>query len=119
MTTTATPAAPEPATKRRIFVVDDHPIFRRGLVALIEGEPDMEVCGQAGSASQAIDGLRQMHADAAILDVALPGTNGLELLKHLRAEHPELPVLMLSAHDEQIYALRGLRAGAAGYLMKR
>lgn len=112
-------ASSVPPTRKQVFVVDDHPIFRRGLAALINAENDLTVCGQAGSASQALESLRHIAADVVVVDISLPGTNGLELLKHLRAEHPKLPVLILSAHDEQIYALRGLRAGAAGYLMKR
>ena len=97
------------------FVVDDHPIFRHGIVQLINTEPDFFVCGEASSAPQALSALRTVEADAAVLDVSLQGTNGIELLKQIRAEHPDLPVLMLSMHDEKHYALRALRAGAAGY----
>ena len=102
-----------------VFVVDDHPIFRHGIVQLINTEPDFFVCGEASSAPQALSALRTVEADAAVLDVSLQGTNGIELLKQIRAEHPDLPVLMLSMHDEKHYALRALRAGAAGYIMKR
>ena len=102
-----------------VFVVDDHPIFRHGIVQLINTEPDFFVCGEASSAPQALSALRTVDADAAVLDVSLQGTNGIELLKQIRAEHPDLPVLMLSMHDEKHYALRALRAGAAGYIMKR
>ena len=100
-----------------VFVVDDHPIFRHGIVQLINTEPDFFVCGEASSAPQALSALRTVDADAAVLDVSLQGTNGIELLKQIRAEHPDLPVLMLSMHDEKHYALRALRAGAAGYIM--
>lgn len=102
-----------------VFVVDDHPIFRHGIVQLINTEPDFFVCGEASSAPQALSALRTVDADAAIIDVSLQGANGIELLKQIRAEHPDLPVLMLSMHDEKHYALRALRAGAAGYIMKR
>jgi DNA-binding NarL/FixJ family response regulator len=113
-----TPAAEAPPKKKLIFIVDDHPIFRQGLLRLIESEHDLGVCGEAGSAAQALDGLRRTRADAAVIDISLPGTDGIELVKHLRAEHPEMPLLVISAHDEKVYALRALRAGASGYLMK-
>jgi DNA-binding NarL/FixJ family response regulator len=102
-----------------VYVVDDHPIFRHGIVQLINTEPDFFVCGEASSAPQAISALRTLVADVVVLDVSLQGTNGIELLKHIRAEHQDLPVLMLSMHDEKHYALRALRAGASGYIMKR
>ncbi len=105
-------------TARRVFIVDDHPIFRHGLVKLLELEPDIEVVGEAGSVAHALDALRRIPADAVVVDISLPGANGIELVKHLRAEHPKLPLLVISAHDEQLYALRALRAGASGYLMK-
>ncbi len=124
MPTTLPPErAPSPnasaAVKHGIFVVDDHPIFRAGLVKIIEAEPDLEICGQASAAPQALDALRRISADVCVVDIMLPGTNGIELIKHLKAEHPELPLLVISAHDETLYALRALRAGALGYLMKK
>ena len=103
----------------RIFLVDDHPIFRHGLARIIESETDMEVCGEAGTAPQALDALRTCKADAVVLDISLQGPNGLELTKQLRAEHPHMRILVLSVHDERMYALRALRAGAGGYLMKK
>lgn len=106
-------------SKKRVFVVDDHPIFRVGLQSVIQSESDLEVCGEATSAAQAIDRLRSVKADLVLVDVSLPGANGIELLKHIRAEHPDVPILVLSAHDEGQYALRALRAGASGYLMKK
>lgn len=111
--------APAVTTKHRVFVVDDHPIFRRGLAELIASEPDFALCGEASSSAQALDRLRSVGADAAVLDISLPGADGLELLKQVRAEHPTLPILMLSVHDEAQYALRALRAGAGGYVMKK
>jgi DNA-binding NarL/FixJ family response regulator len=105
--------------KRRVFVVDDHPIFRLGLSKLIGFEHDLEVCGEASNTVQALDSLRNIETDAVVVDISLPGANGIELVKSLRAEHPKLPILILSAHDEKLYALRALRAGASGFLMKR
>ena len=108
-----------PLAKHRIFIVDDHPIFRLGLSKLIGMEHDMEVCGEANNTVQALDALRRIEADVVVVDISLPGANGMELVKSLRAEHPKLPILVLSAHDEKLYALRALRAGASGFLMKR
>jgi len=105
--------------RKRIFIVEDHPVFRRGLTHLIESDPEFGVCGHAASFSEALDQLRRVEADAVILDVAIEGANGLELVKHLRTEHPHLALLVLSVHDELIYGPRALRAGANGYLMKR
>jgi DNA-binding NarL/FixJ family response regulator len=112
------PAVAEPA-KRRIFLVDDHPIFRLGVSRLVTAEPDLEICGEAANTVQALDMLRRIEADVVVVDISLPGANGIELVKSLRAEHPDLPLLVLSAHDEKLYALRALRAGASGFLMKR
>jgi len=85
---------------------------------MICAEEDLEVCGEAATAPEALDALRRIKADAVVIDISLPGSDGIELLKHLRSEHPHLPLLVISAHDEKVYALRALRAGAAGYLMK-
>jgi len=105
--------------KKRVFIVDDHPIFRQGLARLIDIETDFSVCGEAASAGQALEALRQIAVDVVLVDISLPGADGVELVKHLVAEHPGLPVLVVSVHDEQTYGLRSLRAGALGYLMKR
>lgn len=104
---------------KRVFIVDDHPIFRQGLARLIDLEPDLEVCGEAISAAAAMDALRRTKADVVLVDISLPGADGIELVKHLAAEHPGMAILVISAHDEQVYGLRALRAGALGYLMKR
>jgi DNA-binding NarL/FixJ family response regulator len=104
--------------RKQVFLVEDHPIFRRGLSQLLNTEPDLEVCGEAESAPKAVSKLRDLKVDGAVLDISLQGTNGLELIKQIRAEHPALPILVLSMHDETVYALRALRAGANGYLMK-
>jgi DNA-binding NarL/FixJ family response regulator len=103
----------------RIFVVEDHPMFRKAVVDWLKNEPGFEVVGEASSARAALTELREKEADAAVLDISLEGTDGLELIKHLRSEHPDLRILILSMHDEEAYALRALRAGAQGYVMKR
>jgi len=103
-----------------VLVVDDHPLFRKGVVQLLSDEPDMEVRAQAGNAKEALDALRHHRLDLAVIDVSLEGgTDGIELTKAIRAERPRLPVLILSMHDESLYAERALRAGARGYVMKR
>src|SRR3712207_185888 len=106
--------------KRGIIVVDDHPLFRKGVVQMLTAEPDLEVRAEAESSPAALDLMRKTPVDLAIVDIGLHGsTNGIELTKCIKAEHPELPVLVLSMHDETLYADRALRAGARGYLMKR
>lgn len=111
------PSAPD-AAKRRVLIVDDHPVFRHGMAALINAESDLSVCGEADSSPSALDAMRTLLPDVALLDISLPGTNGIELIKLIKAEQPKLPLLMLSMHDESLYALRALRAGASGYVMK-
>ncbi|HEX4086363.1 MAG TPA: response regulator transcription factor [Chthoniobacteraceae bacterium] len=108
-----------PTEKKRVFIVDDHPIFRKGLEMLISMEADLTVCGEASESRLAIDALRQIEADVVLVDISLPGADGIELVKHLRAEHPKLPILVITAYDEKTYGLRALRAGATGYLTKR
>jgi DNA-binding NarL/FixJ family response regulator len=105
--------------KKRILVVDDHPIVRQGLALLINREPDMLVCGEAEEAMGALHVLASAHPDVLIVDISLTGPDGLDLLKTIRTTHPTLPVLILSMHDESIYAERALRAGANGYIMKQ
>jgi DNA-binding NarL/FixJ family response regulator len=106
--------------KYRVLVVDDHPLFRKGVVQLLQDEPDMEVRAQAGTSSEAISAVRRNDVDLAVIDISLEGgPDGIELTKSIRAERPRLPVLILSMHDETLYAERALRAGARGYVMKR
>jgi DNA-binding NarL/FixJ family response regulator len=113
------PASKTPKTKR-IVIVDDHPLFRKGLEQLINSSDDVfHVCGEARDAAEGMTVIRQLKPDLAIVDLSLPGANGIELLKNVRAEFPKLPVLILSMHDESLYALRALRAGAQGYVMKQ
>jgi len=106
--------------KQGVLVVDDHPVFRKGVVQLLSDEPDIEVRAQAGTSAEALDAIRHNDIDLAVVDISLEGgPNGIELTKSIRAERPRLPVLVLSMHDETLYAERALRAGARGYVMKR
>lgn len=114
----ATPSSDAQA-KRKIMVVDDHPIFRMGIVKLLEDQGDLSVCGEVASAIEALSALRDRPCDAVIVDISLPGANGIELIKQIKAEHPTIPILIMSMHDESLYALRALRSGALGYVMKR
>jgi DNA-binding NarL/FixJ family response regulator len=104
--------------KRKVFIVDDHPIIRDGLTVLISHEPDLYVCGQAGQARQALNAISELKPDVAIVDITLEDSDGIELTKDIKARHPKLPVIVLSMHDESIYAERVLHAGARAYLMK-
>jgi DNA-binding NarL/FixJ family response regulator len=108
----------DPADAKRIVIVDDHPLFRKGLEQLIHSDGTFTVCGEAGSAAEAMEVIRKLDPDLVIVDLTLPGANGIELIKNIRAESPKLPILVLSMHDESLYALRALRAGAKGYVMK-
>jgi DNA-binding NarL/FixJ family response regulator len=103
----------------RILVVDDHPLFRHGLVQLLSSEPGFSVCGESGSAPEALSMIRKLNPNLVIADVGLTGPSGLELTKSIRVEFPRLPVLILSMHDEPTYAVRSLRAGANGYVTKQ
>jgi len=109
---------PEVSRKKKVLIVDDHPVFRRGISSLINAESDFEVCGEAGTSPSALEAMRALFPDVALLDISLPGTDGVELIKLMKAERPKLPILMISMHEESIYALRVLRAGALGYIMK-
>jgi len=107
--------------KHRIFLVDDHPVTREGLARLINHEPDLTVCGEAGTAARAVPEIEALKPDLVIIDVSLAtGASGLELIKDLAARRgPRLRMLALSTHDEALYAERALRAGAKGYVMKQ
>ena len=107
------------STKRRILVVDDHPIVRQGLALMVNREADLVVCGEAEDATGAMLVMASARPDVLIVDISLNGPDGLDLLKNIRTTHPSLPVLILSMHDESIYAERALRAGANGYIMKQ
>lgn len=121
-TASATKEKPVPKTvkTKRIIIVDDHPLFRKGLEQLINSSSDgFHICGEAGDAAQGMAVIRELKPDLVIVDLSLPGANGIELIKNIRAEFQKLPVLILSMHDESLYALRALRAGAQGYVMKQ
>ncbi len=101
------------------LVVDDHPIFRQGLVALIRSTDRYMVCGEAGSAEEALAALEKAVPDIALVDISLVGKNGLDLVRTLKASHPAMLILIISMHDEVVYAERALKAGARGYVMKQ
>lgn len=102
-----------------VFIVDDHPIVREGLAELINREKDLHVCGQAESGEQAMDAAFRLKPDIFVIDLSLQDVSGLSLIKDLRGRSVEAPILVLSMHDENLYAERALRAGAQGYIMKR
>jgi DNA-binding NarL/FixJ family response regulator len=113
------PSAPISQQQRKVLIVDDHPVFRFGLSQLIAQEEDLRVCGEASTSADALDVMRTRKPDIAIVDVSLQGANGIDLLKRMKSENPALPVLMISMHDETLYPLRALRAGANGFMTKR
>jgi DNA-binding NarL/FixJ family response regulator len=115
-TPTAEPAGP--ATKT-LFLVDDHPVLRRGLTALIESEPDLAVLGVVGMRVAALDSIRKRRPDLVIVDLALGDEDGLDLVKEIKTRYPNIPSLVLSMHDEAVYAERALSAGAFGYVTKQ
>lgn len=104
--------------RKRVLIVDDHPVFRRGIAALIGEQDDLVVCGEAESVPTALEAMRRLKPDVVLMDVTMPGTNGIELIKMALAEQPKLSIIILSMHSESLYALRALRAGAKGYVMK-
>src|SRR5688572_6553210 len=106
-------------TPRRVLIVDDHPIVRQGLRRMIDHERDLIVCGEAQGEREARSAIRELQPDVAIVDISLGQGDGLELVRNVHAQHPDLPVLVLSMHDELIYAERLLAAGARGYIMKQ
>ena len=104
--------------KTKVLLVDDHPILRAGLRRLIDAETDMLVCGEAEEGPKAFELVGTLNPDIAVIDISLKGSNGIELIKNLKARYPNLPTLILSMHDESLYAERALRAGSLGYIMK-
>src|SRR6516225_11746384 len=106
------------AKKCRVLLIDDHPIVRQGLALLVDREPDLCVCGEAEGAHTAFHAIATLRPDIVVLDISLAGPDGLDVLKEIRIKSGSLPVLILSMHDESIYAERALRAGANGYIMK-
>ena len=115
-------ASTEPRKKSNVLIVDDHPIVRQGIAQLINREEDMRVCCEAGDADQALELIAKNTCcctDIALIDMSLPGISGIELVKILRSRFPVIHILVISMHDETLYAERALRAGARGYIMKQ
>jgi len=112
-------AKKSPQDTKRILLVDDHPVLRKGLARLIDSKEEFIVCGEASNAVDAMTLIRQLEPHLVIVDIGLPGTSGIELTKTIHAEFPKLPVLILSMHEEALYATRALRAGAMGYIVKQ
>lgn len=112
------PATPPPDARKRILVVDDHPFMRAGLAQLIDRQPDMFVAGEAGNPAEAMLAVPRVKPDLVLSDITMPGRSGAEFIKDLHALHAGMPVLVISMHDELVYAERMLRAGARGYIMK-
>jgi DNA-binding NarL/FixJ family response regulator len=108
-------AVPE---RKRILIVDDHPFMRAGLAQLIDKQPDLQVCGEAGDPGEALKKLGQLPVDLVLTDITMPGRSGIEFIKDVQAIYPRIPMLVVSMHDESLYAERVLRAGARGYIMK-
>ena len=106
-------------SRKRVFILDDHPMMRQGLCQLIEAEPDLSVCGEAETAGNAFEAIARLKPDLVLADISLPDKNGLELIKDIQVVTPCLPVLVISMHDESLYAERVLRAGGRGYIMKQ
>lgn len=102
----------------RIVVVDDHPLMRKGLVMSLEADSDLEVCGQASSAEDGLGLVEKLNPDLVMVDISLPGMSGLEMIKQIHAIRPSIKTLVVSRHDESLYAERAIRAGAKGYVMK-
>jgi DNA-binding NarL/FixJ family response regulator len=102
----------------RVLIVDDHPIVRQGLTQLIAQASDLEVCGEAADAATAVLAIDELHPDVAVVDLMLKESSGIELIKDIKSRCPDVRVLVISMHDEAVYAERALRAGAHGYIMK-
>jgi DNA-binding NarL/FixJ family response regulator len=117
----AAPAKPtsSPVAKIRVLIVDDHPITRQGMKALINMQLNLEVCGETDTAAHALQLVSELQPDLVIIDVSLKTTNGIELTKNIKAMSPNVPLLVVSMHDEALFAERALRAGAMGYVMKQ
>ena len=113
------PVAVPTTARKKILIVDDHPMMREGLRGTINREPDLVVCGEAANANQALDAVPKLAPDLVLVDITMPGKSGLELVKDLKALHPNLAILGISMHEETLYAERMLRAGAGGYITKQ
>lgn len=107
------------SSRTKIFIVEDHPVFRQGLVQMLNGEDNLTVCGEADNATEALKAIIRLKPDLALIDLTLPGKSGLDLIKELRAVDRKVKLLVVSMHDEALYANRVLRAGGDGYIMKQ
>lgn len=105
-------------SKKKIYLVDDHPLMRKGMAMTLENSVHFTVCGQSESAEEALGEIPEIKPDGCVVDISLPGMNGIELVKNLLTQMPDLKILVISRHDEELYAERAIRAGAKGYLMK-
>ncbi len=114
----STPSGPKPSRPRRILIIDDHVMVREGVTEIIEHTEDLCVCGTASTANEGLELLPKLEPDLVLVDITLPGKTGIEFIKDARAMRPELPVLVMSMHDELLYADRVLRAGGRGYIRK-
>ncbi|MGZ8921174.1 MAG: response regulator [Limisphaerales bacterium] len=108
----------ETASKSRVYLIDDHPLLVQGITELVNAEPDLLVVGSTAEWTSALKQIPVLKPDVVVLDITLAKANGIEVLKNLRVHFPDLKVLMLSMHDENLYAMRSVRAGAHGYIMK-
>ena len=104
--------------KSRILIVDDHPLFREGMRQLIDRNPSLKVCGEVSNPAAAMKAVAELEPDLVLVDISLEGGDGIDLIKSLKAKHEDLPILVISMHNESLYAERALRAGALGYVMK-
>lgn len=104
--------------KKKIYIVDDHPLMRKGMAMTLDNSVEFSVCGQSESAEEALSEIPSLKPDACVVDISLPGMNGIELVKNLLAQLPDMKILVVSRHDEELYAERAIRAGAKGYVMK-
>lgn len=118
-TVKTSPPAAEKKEARRVLIVDDHPLLRRGVSQLIDQEPDLVVVGEAEDAGKAMSAIEKSRPEVALIDITLNGASGIELVKNIKVRFPQLKMLMLSMHEESVYAHRALRAGASGYIMKQ
>jgi len=108
-----------PSPKSGVLLIDDHSIVRQGLANIINQEADLFVCGEADDALKGLDAVENLKPSIVLLDISLPGMNGIEFIKNIKARYPGLPIVVLSMHDESLYAERALRAGALAYIMKK
>jgi DNA-binding NarL/FixJ family response regulator len=106
------------APRKRVLIIDSHEVVRKGIACMVEEDGEFEICGEAGDARQGLRALEELAPDLVVVDVSLPGMNGIEFIKSAKAYHPKQPIVVFSIHDESLYAERALRAGALGYVMK-